>query len=129
MTTQQAAIFCMSDFLYILPGTYLRLQEQGKLTDEVLRKLEGAKKDDFFDFLDDDDDDTNSEDNDSEAENIPEDVTHSNVCDKEDKTSKLSEISDTTNVDKDLSEMSLDDKVVKGLADNNKVYEGVEELS
>lgn len=106
--------------------TFYRLQEQGKLTEEALKKLEGAKKEDFFDFLDDDDTDS---DNDSEPGNIPKDVTDSNDCDTEDKTSEVIEISDTINVNQELSDMNLDDNVVKGLPDNDKVIEGVEELS
>ena len=108
-----------------MPGTFLRLQEQGKLTDDALRKLEAAKKEDLLDFLDDDD--CSSEDTDNDAENLAEVVTRSNVCDTGIKDETLTEISGTIGVNQELRAMNLDDKGVTELA-NDGSNEDIENI-
>ena len=116
------SVFC------VLPGTFLRLQEQGKLTDEVLKKLEGAQDDDFSDDdTDDGDADDDNHNSDIEPKEMPDDITYSKVCDSKKENSNLAEISDTRSVNKELSEVKLEDKNDAGqkmLSENNNDVEG-----
>ena len=111
-----------------MPGTFLRLQEQGKLTDEVLKKLEGAQDDDFSDDdTDDGDADDDNHNSDIEPKEMPDDITYSKVCDSKKENSNLAEISDTRSVNKELSEVKLEDKNDAGqkmLSENNNDVEG-----